>query len=243
MEEKKTIKISMSTFFLIIAIIAICVMGFFIYKLNDEKNTATEQLTTLNSKSANTENKKSITEDNTNKTSNTQNSIEAANIKETTENKDIETYTYENISGYFTFNEKIPVDYGTYTSDTEAHNFLYLYENGTFFYEHGFVNARATGCGNYIIKDNKIILNHWFSTTSYGEGLYLSDFSYTLDINSIDSISPELGYTNYPKVVMKRETNSELVKAAANKYEEKLKHDTLYNYSNTDMYTQPGQGQ
>lgn len=37
MEEKKTIKISVSTFFLIIAIIAICVMGFFIYKLNNDK--------------------------------------------------------------------------------------------------------------------------------------------------------------------------------------------------------------
>ena len=62
-------------------------------------------------------------------------------------------------------------------------------------------------------------------------------------INSLNDISPELGFTNYPNVVMKRENNSELVKNAANKYEEKLKHDTLYNYSNTDMYTQPGQGQ
>ena len=35
MEEKKVIKISFSTFFLIITIIAIGIMGFFIYKLND----------------------------------------------------------------------------------------------------------------------------------------------------------------------------------------------------------------
>ena len=38
MEENKVTKISLSTFFLIIAMIIIAVMGFFIYKLNSEKN-------------------------------------------------------------------------------------------------------------------------------------------------------------------------------------------------------------
>ena len=37
MEEKNTTKISISTFFLILAIIAIIVMGVFIYKLNNDK--------------------------------------------------------------------------------------------------------------------------------------------------------------------------------------------------------------
>lgn len=50
MEEKKTTKISLSTFFLILAIIAICVMGYFIYKLNDDKVKATEQVSQLNNK-------------------------------------------------------------------------------------------------------------------------------------------------------------------------------------------------
>ena len=36
MEEKKVTKISLSTFFLILAIIAIIVMGIFIYKLNND---------------------------------------------------------------------------------------------------------------------------------------------------------------------------------------------------------------
>ena len=38
MEENKVTKISLSTFLLIIAMIIIAVMGFFIYKLNSEKN-------------------------------------------------------------------------------------------------------------------------------------------------------------------------------------------------------------
>ena len=50
MEEKKTTKISLSTFFLVLAIIAIGVMGYFIYKLNDDKTKATEQVSELNNK-------------------------------------------------------------------------------------------------------------------------------------------------------------------------------------------------
>lgn len=43
MEEKNTTKISLSTFLLIIAIIAIIVMGIFIYKLNTEKTIETQK--------------------------------------------------------------------------------------------------------------------------------------------------------------------------------------------------------
>lgn len=43
MEEKNVTKISLSTFLLIIAIIAIIVMGIFIYKLNNDKTTAIQK--------------------------------------------------------------------------------------------------------------------------------------------------------------------------------------------------------
>lgn len=43
MEEKRAIKISLSTFFLILAIITIVVMGLFIYKLNNEKSEETKK--------------------------------------------------------------------------------------------------------------------------------------------------------------------------------------------------------
>lgn len=49
MEEKKPIKISLSTFFLILAIILIVVMGYFMFKLYNEKTTTEKKVTDLNS--------------------------------------------------------------------------------------------------------------------------------------------------------------------------------------------------
>lgn len=49
MEEKNITKISLSTFLLIIAIIAIIVMGIFIYKLNNDKTTEIQKSTELQS--------------------------------------------------------------------------------------------------------------------------------------------------------------------------------------------------
>ena len=49
MNEKKPIKISLSTFFLIIAIIVIIVMGIFIYKISVDKIKAEEKAEVLNS--------------------------------------------------------------------------------------------------------------------------------------------------------------------------------------------------
>ena len=47
MEEKNATKISLPTFFLILAIIAIIVMGIFIYKLNNDKTTEIQKSTEL----------------------------------------------------------------------------------------------------------------------------------------------------------------------------------------------------
>ena len=49
MEEKNVTKISLSTFFLILAIITIIVMGIFIYKLNNDKTTEIKKSTELQS--------------------------------------------------------------------------------------------------------------------------------------------------------------------------------------------------
>lgn len=49
MEEKNVTKISLSTFLLIIAIIAIVIMGVFIYKLNNDKTIETKRATELQS--------------------------------------------------------------------------------------------------------------------------------------------------------------------------------------------------
>ena len=47
MEEKNVTKISLSTFFLMLAIIAIVVMGVFIYKLNNDKTVEIQKSTEL----------------------------------------------------------------------------------------------------------------------------------------------------------------------------------------------------
>ena len=47
MEDKKTTKISLSTFFLILAIIAIILMGVYIYKLNSDKTAEIQKSTEL----------------------------------------------------------------------------------------------------------------------------------------------------------------------------------------------------
>lgn len=48
MEEKKTIKISISTLLLIITIIVICIMGYFIYKTNSDKTLLSQNNSNLN---------------------------------------------------------------------------------------------------------------------------------------------------------------------------------------------------
>lgn len=48
MEEKQVTKISLSTFIIIIAIIIIAVMGYFIYKLYNDKEMANNQIASLN---------------------------------------------------------------------------------------------------------------------------------------------------------------------------------------------------
>lgn len=58
MESKNTIKMSLSTFFLIFALVAICIMGFFIYRLNYEKNMLDKKNNNLNDEIASLENEK-----------------------------------------------------------------------------------------------------------------------------------------------------------------------------------------
>lgn len=55
MNENKNIKISLSTFFLILAIIIIIIMGYLIYKIDNEKNMAEKQVNELNDKVINLE--------------------------------------------------------------------------------------------------------------------------------------------------------------------------------------------
>ena len=83
MEEKNATKISLSTFFLILSLIIIAVMGYFIFKLYNDKQLQYRDIDSLNSKISNLtntnqdlQNKLSITAEVANNNSNTQNNKE-----------------------------------------------------------------------------------------------------------------------------------------------------------------------
>ena len=175
MEEKKVIKVSLSTFFLIVAIIAIGVMGYFIYKLNDDKTKETEQVSELSNRVALLENTKS--EPTTIEKTNTE--IEKNN-SESIVNNTKKTYSYNEIKGVYKYSKEL-------TADITATYELELFENGTFDY-HYLTEYDQGLVGNYIIVDDEIILNKFFSTGS-GVGMYATVGTLKLKINSDGSLT------------------------------------------------------
>ena len=155
MEEKKAIKISFSTFFLIITIIAIGIMGFFIYKLNYDKTKATAQVNELSNRVSLLESTKKeptiIEKTNTNAeiTKNNSDSV-VDNTKS--------AYSYDNIKGLYKYNRKL-------NADSTAQYELCLLDNGTFSY-HYMTEFDHALWGNYIIVNDEIILNQLFTTES-----------------------------------------------------------------------------
>lgn len=143
-------------------------MGFFIYKLNDDKIASTDQLSELKNKISQLENNKlktyeeSTTSQTTSKESNIQKSL-----------------SYSNLQGIY--------EYSQSTSSGNASYSLTLYENGTFQYLIAFEEP-TTLIGNYIIENDEILLNEWFVM---GGSTGLSAVSQTLKIkiNSDETIT------------------------------------------------------
>ena len=81
MEEKKTIKISLSTFFLLLALIAIVVMAIFMYKFYDDKKKADQKSSNLENQLSNLN---ETVKDLNDKISNTSNTNEVSNSNNTT---------------------------------------------------------------------------------------------------------------------------------------------------------------
>lgn len=88
MNEKKTIKISLSTFFLIIAIIVIIVMGIYIYKISVEKIREEENVEILNSEVTKLEGTVSSLKEKLNLIANTVNSNTNAEIENSKTNNE-----------------------------------------------------------------------------------------------------------------------------------------------------------
>ena len=155
MEEKKAIKISFSTFFLIITIIAIGIMGFFIYKLNYDKKKATAQVNELSNRVSLLESTKK--EPTIIEKTNTNAEITKNNSDSVVDNNK-SAYSYDNIKGLYKYNKKL-------NADSTAQYELCLLDNGTFSY-HYMTEFDHALWGNYIIVNDEIILNQLFTTES-----------------------------------------------------------------------------
>lgn len=142
MDEKKELKISLSTFLLVLSLIAIIIMAYFIYKLNNEKMAEIEKNKNLNSQA-----------------SSLQTTVNQLQEKNNDMNSQIsKIITPKDISGIYTYSKKLD-------EQTQVSYLLILYPNGTFDYDHS-VYAAGGEIGNYVIDGNTIILNKLFYTFS-----------------------------------------------------------------------------
>lgn len=193
MEKKEPIKVSLSTFFLIIAIIVIAVMGYFMFKAYNDKAELEDKLANANSQNKNLS--KEIVS--------AQTATESA--KETKVEETIKTYSYKDIKGFYSFEKKIQ-------DDIEEYYYLYLYENGTFKYQYGTMGVSSI-IGNYIIEGNKLVLNKIF--VGGGDvGLRTASGEMELTINSdgtiTDSYISSLAiYNQKSNVTLKRTSEKE----------------------------------
>lgn len=177
MEEKKTTKIKVLTFFLIFAIIAIGVMGYFLYDSNSKTTDMIAKEKELNTKIAELENEiinkqEPIKAEQKNVNSSNLNSNEESNI------------TVSSLSGIYIGDAK--VEPGT-TPDGETKVSLYLYENGSFEYNDkpGLASGKV---GYYTVSDNTIIL-HEVLLRANDIGRTITSDTMTLKINSDYSIT------------------------------------------------------
>lgn len=184
MDEGKSIKISLSTFLLIINLIVICIMGYFIYNLNREKLNLTEKATVQNSNSSELANQNKI-DQSENIANTSENTITASeNIANTSKNTNQQNSTkvvsYADLKGIYTYSKKLNND------ETSFYN-LCLFENGTFNYTFGIYHEQGF-VGNYIIVDNKIQMNKLFSSGS-DVSLTATNGTLTLTINEDGSLT------------------------------------------------------
>ena len=187
MEEKKCTKVSVSTFLLIITIIALGVMGFFLYKINDEKTKATEQVSELNNQVKTLENSVNSLQKTIEETSNTNKTATISTNVTETKKEDVQYKTntsFSSLSGIYVGDAK--VEPGT-TPDGETEVKLYLYENGSFVYN----DSPGLGSGHvgyYTFNDNNLIL-HEVLACGNDIGRTITSDTITLKINSDNSIT------------------------------------------------------
>ena len=206
MEEKKSIKISLSTFLLIITIIALGIMGVFLYKINYEKSKSTEQVSELNNQVKTLENSVSslqkIIEEtpNTNKTTTSTNETE--NKKEDEQSKN--SISFSTLSGIYVgdVEEGINLDGATKVK-------LYLYENGSYDYENN-PGLDSGSMGYYTFSDNELVL-HEVLACGNDIGRTITSNTITLQINKDNSITDSKLNTTLKKSSQKIENKTDII--------------------------------
>ena len=93
--------------------------------------------------------------------------------------EEIKTYSYSDISGFYTFKDKNPNSENREELSTFGY-YLYLAENGTFRYQYT-MNTVSSTLGNYIIVGDEIRLNYLFNGGN-DAGLYATNGAKVLKI-------------------------------------------------------------
>ena len=93
--------------------------------------------------------------------------------------EEIKTYSYSDISGFYTFKDNNPNSENREELSTFEY-YLYLSENGTFRYQYT-MNTVSSTLGNYIIVGDEIRLNYLFNGGS-DAGLYATNGAKVLKI-------------------------------------------------------------
>lgn len=132
MKEKNSIKINLSTIFLIISLIIIIIMGFFIYKLYKDKHTADSKLADLNNEIARLQNDKQSS-DNQLKVLNDK-VAELQNIVDNFKNDNQQKETNDNIIKYELqtpeyFDNKPDINNYFIDSESELNEFYNIYSD------------------------------------------------------------------------------------------------------------------
>ena len=185
MEEKNVTKISLSTFFLILAIIAIIVMGVYIYKLKIDKKSEIQKSTDLQTQVSDSNGTVSELQEKTNSISETINTsnVNTSIEKNNESNEKVNTFKVAN---------KSDIKIGTYNADEEKFDGA-----GVGYGDCGVTLANNNLCsvyegygtshlGTYSIEKNKLICNTLISRGEEGEIAY-SEYNIIFEFEIINS--------------------------------------------------------
>ena len=137
-------------------------------------------------------------------TDNGQDNLVTENNSNNVDTKDVAMeYSYDKVAGYYEakINEK---DEGAIEGDSGVTTYsLYLYENGTFSFRWAHM-ASAGFIGNYIIKNNTIILNPIYDTNSGAEKTKTVNKPTVLTINQDETL--ETDGDTFKKITLTKST-------------------------------------